>query len=96
MHPTSSRAYERFTASQIMKFVHEHPDCYADTERISLISSYMCSLLLGDYAAIDTSDGSGMNLLDLAAQDWSQELLDVVAPDLGERLGKPVPAHTGW
>ena len=41
---------------------------FKDTERISLVSSYMCSLLLGDYAAIDTSDGAGMNMMDLTAQ----------------------------
>lgn len=36
-----------------------------NTERISLISSFLCCILLGDYAPIDLSDGAGMNLLDL-------------------------------
>ena len=54
---TGSRAYERFTANQIMKIAQDHPLDYSATERISLISSFMCSLLKGGYAPIDTSDG---------------------------------------
>lgn len=38
---TGSRAYERFTGSQIMKIAQEQPQTYQATERISLISSFM-------------------------------------------------------
>jgi len=38
---TGSRAYERFTGNQIRKIVQENPAEYANTERISLISSFM-------------------------------------------------------
>ena len=34
-------------------------------------------LISGKYAAIDTSDAGGMNLLDLRTKDWSQKCLDV-------------------
>ena len=56
---TGSRAYERFTGNQIAKIAAADPSAYAETERISLISSLMCSVLLGDYAPIDYSDGCG-------------------------------------
>ena len=56
---TGSRAYERFTGNQIAKIASSSPDAYRETERISLISSLMCSVLLGDYAPIDFSDGCG-------------------------------------
>jgi hypothetical protein len=56
---TGSRAYERFTGNQIAKIAASDPAAYAGTERISLISSMMCSLLAGDYAPIDYSDGCG-------------------------------------
>ena len=43
-------------------------------QRISLVSSFGASLMLGTYAPIDESDGSGMNLMDLKARKWSPAL----------------------
>lgn len=37
----------------------------------------MASLFLGDYAPIDTSDGSGMNLMNIKSKEWCEELLQV-------------------
>ena len=90
---TGSRAYERFTGPQIKHlFKHQH-EIYEQTERISLISSFLASLLIGDYAPIDLSDGSGMNLLDIHTQQWDQELLSITAPGLIDKLGlHPVPS----
>ncbi|KAJ9582738.1 hypothetical protein L9F63_022920, partial [Diploptera punctata] len=84
---TGSRAYERFTGSQIAKIYQTKNLVYNNTERISLISSFACSLLLGDYASIDYSDGSGMNLMDIHEKSWSQDILKAVAPDVEAKLG---------
>ncbi|XP_056155516.1 LOW QUALITY PROTEIN: xylulose kinase [Lampris incognitus] len=89
---TGSRAYERFTGNQIAKIHQTRPDQYQDTERISLVSSFAASLFLGDYASIDYSDGSGMNLLDIGTRDWSKICLEATAPDLDRRLGPPRPS----
>ncbi|XP_064410121.1 xylulose kinase [Latimeria chalumnae] len=89
---TGSRAYERFTGNQIAKIYKQSPEHYKQTERISLVSSFAASLFLGDYAAIDYSDGSGMNLMAILEKVWSQPCLDTCAPDLGEKLGSLVPS----
>ncbi|XP_026218063.1 xylulose kinase [Anabas testudineus] len=89
---TGSRAYERFTGNQICKLRQTRPDAYQDTERISLVSSFAASLFLGDYAAIDYSDGSGMNLLDIRTRSWSEVCLKATAPHLDQLLGAPLPS----
>ena len=88
---TGSRAYERFTGSQILKIRKNQPRAYEETERISLVSSFVASLFLGSYAPIDISDGSGMNLMDIHTKEWNETLINVISDDLGEKLGaKPV------
>eukprot|EP00484_Ammonia_sp_Unknown_P030415 CAMPEP_0197036814 /NCGR_PEP_ID=MMETSP1384-20130603/14203_1 /TAXON_ID=29189 /ORGANISM="Ammonia sp." /LENGTH=578 /DNA_ID=CAMNT_0042467031 /DNA_START=20 /DNA_END=1756 /DNA_ORIENTATION=- len=88
---SGSRAYERFTGNQIAKISQLHHDVYSEmVERISLVSSFMCSLFLGDYAPIDVSDGSGMNLLDINKQQWSMILCECTAPGLQSKLGEKV------
>lgn len=91
---TGSRAYERFTGNQIAKIYQQHPDQYQATERIALVSSFMASLLIGDYAPIEPGDGAGMNLMDLRTKQWAQPALDCTAPDLEAKLGHIVPSHT--
>ncbi|KAL2085245.1 hypothetical protein ACEWY4_018565 [Coilia grayii] len=89
---TGSRAYERFTGNQIAKIHHLKPDVYNETERISLVSSFAASLFLGDYAPVDYSDGSGMNLMDIFSKQWSPPCLQATAPGLETKLGAPVPS----
>ncbi|PNX97034.1 xylulose kinase-like protein [Trifolium pratense] len=90
---TGSRAYERFTGPQIKKIFDHQPDIYNNTERISLVSSFMASLFIGAYAAIDHSDGAGMNLMDIKAKAWSKVALEATAPDLESKLGNLAPAY---
>ncbi|CAK7344731.1 unnamed protein product [Dovyalis caffra] len=90
---TGSRAYERFTGPQIRKIYQKQPEVYDNTERISLVSSFMASLFIGAYAAIDHTDGAGMNLMDINTRVWSKKVLEVTAPRLEEKLGKLAPAH---
>lgn len=75
---TGSRLYERFTGPQIRKIFQDSPDVYRETERISLVSSFMASLLLGKYAPIDHSDGAGMNLMNIHKKIWWKEALEVI------------------
>ena len=90
---TGSRAYERFTGNQIAKICQQNQHVYDTTEHISLVSSFMASLLIGDYAPIDTSDGSGMNLMSIRLKEWSSAALDCTAPGLDYRLGEIAASH---
>lgn len=91
---TGSKCYPRFTGPQIRKVYQTRSDCYENTQRISLVSSFLASIFLGDIAPIDLTDGSGMNLLDINTRTWSQLCLNACAPDLEEKLGQPVPTNS--
>ncbi|KAK1392991.1 Xylulose kinase [Heracleum sosnowskyi] len=90
---TGSRAHERYVGPQIRKIYETQPKVYRDTERISLVSSFMASILIGAYACIDQTDGAGMNLMDIKQRTWSKKALEATAPNLEEKLGKLAPAH---
>lgn len=73
-----------------------NPDMYARTARISLVSSWLASVLMGDIAPLDISDVCGMNLWDIANQRYSEKLLLLTAggckdaaAELRAKLGEP-------
>lgn len=83
---SGSITIERFTGPQIRRFSKIDPLGYQKTERIHLVSSFICSILCGTDAPIDTGDGAGMNLLNLENWDWDPMLLDATAPELMQKL----------
>lgn len=91
---SGSIAVERFTGPQIRRFYKLDPTGYAATARIHLVSSFLCSVLCGADAPIDTGDGAGMNLLNIQQWDWDTELLEATAPELRQRLPLAVPGNT--
>ncbi len=90
---TGSRAFERFTANQIAKIHQTRPADYNNSERITLVSAFAASLFIGDYAPIDVSDGSGMNLMDLRNRCWATPALQATAPGLGDKLSPLCASH---
>ncbi|KAK2050634.1 D-xylulose kinase [Colletotrichum somersetense] len=92
---TGSAAHHRFTGTQIMRLRQKLPEMYAATSRISLVSSFLASVLLGTVAPIDISDVCGMNLWDIPSGAWSEPLLELTAgdkskaADLRAKLGEP-------
>lgn len=106
---TGSRAHARFTGPQIMRFRMLSPEAYKDTERISLVSSFVTTLLCldGEIKPLDESDACGMNMWDVTLQRWSDDALGIIsgnkAAELGSKLGsveldaaKPVGFVSSW
>ncbi len=91
---TGSPAIERFSGPQIRKFSKEHPEAYAETAVIHLVSSFFASVLCGESAAIDHGDGAGMNLLNLNTLQWDREIVEFTAPNLAAKLPPCVPSSS--
>ncbi len=91
---SGSTAVERFTGPQIRRFFKTDPEAYARTARIHLVSSFIASVIAGKSVPIDFGDGAGMNLLNLATQNWDADLLAATAPELGGKLLPPALATT--
>ncbi|SJL03870.1 related to Probable D-xylulose kinase A [Armillaria ostoyae] len=92
---SGSRAYERFTGSQISRIRRINRTAYDATSRVSLVSSFMPSLFLGKIAPIEISDASGMNLMEILSCKWDDELIRACGgPELRAKLG-PEPVAGG-
>ena len=83
---------QRFTGPQIRRFQRKHPEAYRKTGRISLVSSFLASVLLGKIAPIDISDVCGMNLWEVKKGAWNDKAIalaagDHSAEDLKKKLG---------
>ena len=72
---TGNDALPGFTAPKILWVRKNEPDVYAKADLVLLPKDYV-RLRLTDVAAIDKADGSGTLLFDLAARDWSRDVLD--------------------
>ena len=82
---SGSAPTERFTGPQIRKFFKSSNKQYEETRRIHLVSSFIGSIIAGVDSPIDTGDGAGMNLMNIASLDWDESLINATAPNL---LGK--------
>lgn len=94
---TGSPAIERFTGPQIRRFRKGDPIAYRATWRVHLVSSFLCSVLIGGDAPVDSGDGAGMNLLNLSTLQWDPEIAEATAPGLIEKLPRvqPTPGVAG-
>lgn len=88
---TGSKAHHRFTGPQIMRLRKSAPEIYNKTSRISLVSSFLCSLFLGKIAPIDPSDICGGNFWDIKKETFVDKTLDCIsggnAAELRKKLG---------
>lgn len=83
---TANPAMTGFTAAKILWVKNNEPAIYEKCAHILLPKDYIRFKLTGEIAT-EVSDASGMQLMDIAARDWSDEILDLLEIDK-KLLGK--------
>ncbi|CAG99477.1 xylulokinase [Kluyveromyces lactis] len=79
---TGSSSHYRFSGSQIAKVHETEPEVYANTKKISLVSSFLASVLVGDIVPLEEADACGMNLYGIEKHEFNEDLLSVVDEDI--------------
>ena len=74
---TGNDALTGFTAPKLVWVRDHEPEVWARTAHVLLPKDYVRLRLTGEHA-LDKADGSGTVLFDLAARDWSPEVLDAL------------------
>jgi xylulokinase len=74
---TGNDALPGFTAPKLLWLRRHEPQVWAATAHVLLPKDFVRLRLTGEYA-VDRADGSGTILFDLAARDWSPEILDAL------------------
>jgi xylulokinase len=72
-----------FTAPKILWVKDNEPEIFAKVKKIMLPKDYIAYKLSGVFAT-DYSDASGMLLLDVKNQDWSDKMLEIVGVSRGQ------------
>ncbi|MCL2225500.1 MAG: xylulokinase [Defluviitaleaceae bacterium] len=72
-----------FTAPKILWVKDNEPEIFAKVKKIMLPKDYIAYKLSGVFAT-DYSDASGMLLLDVKKQDWSDKMLEIVGVTRGQ------------
>jgi xylulokinase len=86
---TGHRLSPSYSAAKIMWIREHEPEVYHAADKFIHAKDFLVSKLTGTLCS-DYSDASGMNLLDISALHWSEELLDATGiardklPDLHE------------
>lgn len=80
MEITKSPALTGFTASKILWVRENEPEIYEKCKTILLPKDYIRFMLTGEIAT-EVSDASGMQLLDIAKREWSDEVLEKLEID---------------
>ncbi len=79
---TGNDALTGFTAPKLLWVRRHEPEVWQRTVHVGLPKDFVRLRLTGDHA-VDRADGAGTLLFDLAARDWSAEVLDALDIDRG-------------
>ena len=93
---SGSDAPLRFTGAVVRRVAEQHPEHYAATAKIQLISSFIPAVLTGNVnVPIDYGNGCGMSLMNYRSKTWDSALLAATADGLTggvEALQPKLPA----
>jgi xylulokinase len=86
-----------YTAAKIFHLVRHEPENYAKSSTLFLVHNYINFYLTGGVRVMEPGDLSGMALWNPKTAQWSQRVLEAIAPDLHQKLPtvKPSDATIG-
>ncbi len=86
-----------YTASKIYHFVKNEPEAYARTTTLFLVHNYINWYLTGGkkegVRVMEPGDTSGMALWNPKTQQWSEKVVNTIAPDLMKKLPEIKPSY---
>ncbi len=86
-----------YTAAKIFHMARHEPENYARTSTFFLVHNYINFYLTGGVRVMEPGDLSGMALWNPKTAQWSQRVLEAIAPDFRQKLPavKPSDATIG-
>jgi xylulokinase len=86
-----------YTAAKIFHLVRHEPENYAKSSTLFLVHNFINFYLTGGVRVMEPGDLSGMALWNPKTAQWSQRVLEAIAPDLRQKLPavKPSDATIG-
>jgi len=75
-----------YTAAKIFHMVRHEPDAYRKTSTLFLVHNYINWYLTGGVRVMEPGDASGMALWNPKNGQWSQKVIQAIAPDLAGKL----------
>ncbi len=81
-----------YTAAKILHMKRHESEIYAKSTTLFLVHNYINWYLTGGIAAMEPGDTSGMALWHPATGTWSQQVVDVIDPDLVAKLPEVRPS----
>lgn len=75
-----------YTAAKIFHMVRHEPETYRKTATLFLVHNYINYYLTGGVCVMEPGDTSGMALWNPKTGQWSQKVIQAIAPDLAAKL----------
>ncbi|MFA7564687.1 MAG: FGGY family carbohydrate kinase [Candidatus Neomarinimicrobiota bacterium] len=81
-----------YTAAKIFHMVRHEPEIYHKTATLFLVHNYINYYLTGGVRVMEPGDTSGMALWNPKNGQWSQKVIQAIAPDLMSKLPEVKPS----